>query len=108
MEDISMWIIIGILGATIIGYLVYKIIYIVRLSPEERKNVLISYLVSLVNAAEGAIGSGHGAEKLEQVEKWFKEKAPLAYKIILSLIGKENLKDLIEAALEEIKHNFEK
>ena len=108
MDNVVLWIVIGVLGAAILGYLIIKIIAIVKMSPEERKKVLVSYLVSLVNAAEGLIGSGHGQEKLEQVEKWFNEKAPLTYKLILTLVGKENLKELIEEALKQIKENFEK
>ena len=108
MDDIALWIVIGILGAAILGFIIIKVIQIVKLSPEERKKVLVSYLVSLVNMAEGEIGSGHGAEKLAQVEKWFNEKAPWALKISLMIFGKGSLKELIEMALEEIKHNFEK
>lgn len=108
MNDIVMWIIIGVLGAVILGFLIYKGVVIIKMSPEDRKKVLVSYLVSLVNAAEGEIGAGHGKEKLEQVEKWFLEKAPFAYRIILKLVGKENLQELIELALKEIKDNFAK
>jgi len=108
MDQIILWVVIGILAAAILGFVVIKVISIVKMSPEERRKVLVSYLVSLVNAAESVIGSGHGKEKLEQVEKWFYEKAPFAYKIILKMVGKDNLKELIEEALKQIKENFEK
>ena len=108
MDNIIAWVLIGILGAIILGFVIYKAVSIFKMSPEERKKVLVNYLVGLVNAAEGFIGSGHGKEKLEQVEKWFKEKAPLTYKILLSLLGKDNLEALIEEALKQIKENFEK
>ena len=58
--------------------------------------------------AENEIGAGHGADKLALVTEWFEKKAPWIYKIILSLFGKENLKDLIEDALDMIEDNFGK
>lgn len=106
-ETVSLIAII-VLVAIIASFLTYKAIEIIRLSPEDKKKKLVSYLVALVNQAEGFIGAGHGKEKLEQVEKWFDEKAPISYKIILKLLGKENLKGLIEDALKEIKENFGK
>lgn len=57
---------------------------------------------------EDEIGAGHGAEKLAEVENYFKTHAGLYYKIILRILGKENLKDLIEEALALVKKNFEK
>lgn len=108
MSEVVMWIIIGALAAIIIGFVAYKIISILKTGDEEKKKIIISFLVGLVNSAEGAIGSGHGKEKLEQVEKWFYEKAPFVYKIMLKILGQENLKQLIESALKQIKENFEK
>lgn len=108
MEDISLWIIIGILAIVIIGYIIVNIVKITRLSEEEKKQAIVAYLIPLVTAAESFIGSGHGADKLELVETWFKEKAPVFYKILLFIVGKENLKDLIEGALKEVKENFGK
>jgi len=108
MNNVILYIIIGVLAAAIIGFVVYKIIQIIKMSPEDRKKLLITYLIGLVALAEESIGSGHGAEKLEQVEKWFNEKAPFLYKAVLKILGKENLKDLIEEALKEVKANFGK
>lgn len=108
MNEVVMWIIIGALAAIIIGFVAYKIISILKTGDEEKKKIIISFLVGLVNSAEGVIGSGHGKEKLEQVEKWFYEKAPFVYRIMLKILGKENLKQLIESALKQIKENFGK
>ena len=108
MNEVVMWVIIGVLAAIIVGFVAYKIISVFKLGDEDKKKLIVSFLVGLVNSAEGAIGGGHGKEKLEQVEKWFYEKAPFVYKIILKILGKENLKDLIECALTEIKENFGK
>jgi hypothetical protein len=108
MENIILYIIIGVLAVGIIGFLTYKIGKVIKMKPEERKQLLITFLKGLVAQAEQHIGSGHGAEKLEEVEKYFQEKAPFLYKMCLRLVGKDNLKELIETALKEIKDSFEK
>jgi hypothetical protein len=108
MENIIMYIILGLIGAGIIAFLVYNIIKIAKMPKEERRELLKTYLKGLVAEAEKIIGASHGDVKLAQVEEWFNKKAPMIYKIILTLLGKDNLKDLIEDALKEIKENFEK
>lgn len=108
MNDIIMYIILGIIGAGILAFLIYNIIKIAKMPKEERKELLKIYLKGLVAEAEKAIGAGHGDAKFSQVEEWFNKKAPMIYKIILMLLGKNNLKDLIEDALKEIKESFEK
>lgn len=108
MNEVVMWVIIGVLAAVILGYVAYKVIMIVKMNPEGRKQTLVTYLKGLVALAEQEVGAGHGAEKLALVEKWFQEKAPFAYKVALSIFGKKNLKDLIEEALKQIKESFEK
>ena len=45
---------------------------------------------------------------MRKLKEWFNKKAPMILKIVLSILGKENLKDLIEDALKEIKESFEK
>ena len=108
MNDIIMYIILGIIGAGILAFLIYNIIKIAKMPKEERKELLKIYLKGLVVEAEKAIGAGHGDAKFAQVEEWFNKKAPMIYKIILMLLGKNNLKDLIEDALKEIKESFGK
>lgn len=108
MDQTILWGIIIVLAGIILGYLIYKGVKIIKASPEEKKKVIITYLIGLVTLAEKAIGAGHGDLKLKQVEDWFNKKAPVAYKLMLKLLGKENLKELIEAALKEIKENFAK
>lgn len=108
MNDVVMYIILGIIGAALLAFLIYNIIKIAKMPPEERKNLIKTYLKGLVAEAEKAIGAGHGDVKFAQVEEWFNKKAPLIYKIVLMVLGKENLKDLIEDALKEVKESFEK
>jgi hypothetical protein len=108
MENIILYIIIGVIGAGILAYLIYNIIKIAKMPKEERKQFLKTYLKGLDAEAERIIGSGNGDIKLAQVEEWFNKKAPLIYKIVLTILGKDNLKDLINDALKEIKESFEK
>lgn len=108
MENVVLYIIIGFLILGIASFIIYKIGKVVKMQPEERKKLLITYLKGLVAQAEQHIGSGHGAEKLAEVEKYFQEKAPFLYKMCLRLVGKDSLKELIEIALKEIKDSFEK
>lgn len=108
MNDIVMYIIIGIIGVAALAFLIYYIIKIAKMKPEERRELIKTYLKGLVAEAEKQIGSGNGDLKFAQVEEWFNKKAPMILKIVLSILGKENLKDLIEDALKEIKESFEK
>lgn len=106
MNDIIMWVIIGVVGAAILAFVIYLIVRLAKMSPEERKKTLVIYLKGLVAAAEHEIGSGHGAEKLKEVEDYFNKHAPWFLRILLSVVGKDNLRELIELALEEVKKSF--
>ena len=44
MENILMWITIAIISLTIIGYVVYKIYEISKMTPEQRKQIIVTYL----------------------------------------------------------------
>ena len=104
MENIGLY--LGI-GAVVLAFL-SQIIKFCKMSKDDKKKLLLTYLAGLVTMAEEEIGSGHGAGKLEKVENYFKAHAGVFYKIILLIFGKENLKDLIEQALALVKKNFEK
>lgn len=108
MDEIFTYVILGIIAVIAVAYIVISIIKITKMTPDEKKAMLITYLKGLVAMAETTIGSGHGQEKMAMVEEYFNTKAPIVYKTILFLIGKDNLKELIETALAEIKDNFEK
>lgn len=108
MNDIVMYIILGIIGVAVLAFLIYYIIKIAKMPKEERKELIKIYLKGLVAEAEKQIGAGNGDLKFAQVEEWFNKKAPVVLKIVLSILGKENLKDLIEDALKEVKKSFEK
>ena len=108
--DIDKIILYVIIGALILGALVYAIIWIIKfckMSKDEKIKLLKTYLKGLIALAEQElVGSKRGEEKLAMVEEYFNKKAPVLYKMVLSALGKENLKDLIEEALKEIKDSF--
>ena len=108
MNDIIMWIIIGVVGAAILAFLIYLIVRICKMKPEERKELLLNFLKGAVVAAEQYIGSGHGEEKLQYVEDYFNKKAPWFLKILFLISGQDNLKDLIEEALDAVEGSFGK
>lgn len=108
MENIGLYLGIGAVVLAFLLYLVPQIIKFCKMSKDDKRKLLLTYLAGLVAMAEDKIGAGHGAEKLAEVENYFKKHAGVFYKLILQILGKENLKDLIEEALIMIKKGFEK
>ena len=108
IDQIFTYVILGIIAVIAVAYIVISIIKITKMTPDEKKAMLITYLKGLVAMAEATIGSGHGQEKMAMVEEYFNTKAPMVYKTLLMFLGKDNLKDLVELALSEIKDSFEK
>ena len=106
MNDIIMWIIIGVVCAAILAFVIYLIVRICKMKPEERKELLLNFLKGAVVAAEEYIGSGHGDEKLQYVEDYFNKNAPWFLKILLTIFGKDSLKELIKEALSAVKGSF--
>lgn len=108
MENLIVYGSLAIIAIAILGYVIFKLVKFFKMPEEEKRKTIVSYLVGLVTMAEEKIGSGHGAEKLAEVERYFKENAGLFYKAILKVLRKESLKDLIEEALRMVKNNFGK
>lgn len=107
MKDIYFYIIIGVIVAILIVFIVISIVKYAKMKPEERREFLKTYVKGLVALAEQTIvGSKRGQEKLKMVEDYFNKKSPFAYKFVLSLIGKDNLEQITEEALEDIKKSF--
>lgn len=104
--NIGDWIALGVVIAIILGVLIYYIVKIAKMTPEDRKKRLVTYLKGAVALVEQELGSGQGETKLEEVEAYFNKNAPILLKVLLFLTGKDNLKDLIEQALAEIKKSF--
>ena len=108
MNDIIMWIIIGIVGAIALGVLVWFIVKLCKMDKDARKKLILTFLIGACDMAEKEIGKGNGAAKLKEVEDYFNQHASWFMKIILSTLGKNTLKDLIEEALKQAKSAFEK
>lgn len=108
MENIIMWIVLGVGCLVILGFIVYQVIKITKMTPEERKRQIIIYLQRAVVFAEETIGKGHGEEKLIAAEAYFNKRAPWLIKILFRMTGQDSLKELIELALKEVKENLEK
>ena len=108
MENIGLYLGIGAVVLAFLSYLVPQIIKFGKMSKDDKRKLLLTYLAGLVTMAEDKIGAGHGAEKLAEVENYFNTHAGPYYKMILKVFGKENLKGLIEEALALVKKNFEK
>lgn len=109
MADWMVWVIIGVVGVGLLAALVCWLVNFFRKTPEERKEILIQFLIGLVTVAEGAFTEGgKGAEKLAMVEEAFNRVAPWALKLMLKLSKTENLQELIEVALSKAKETWEK
>ncbi len=108
MENIGLYLGIGAVVLAFLSYFVPQIIKFGKMSKDDKRKLLLTYLAGLVTMAEDKIGAGHGAEKLAEVENYFNTHAGPYYKMILKVFGKENLKGLIEEALALVKKNFEK
>lgn len=107
IEQILLYVIIGLIAAAALVFVIIKIVKFSKMSKEEKTQVLKTYLKGLIALAEQEIvGTKRGEERLQMVEDYFNQKAPHIYKAILSMLGKENLKELIEEALKEIKDSF--
>ena len=108
MENIGLYLGIGAVVLAFLSYFVPQIIKFCKMSKEDKRKLLLTYLAGLVTMAEDKIGAGNGAEKVAEVEEYFKKHAGVFYKMLLRVFGKENLKGLIEEALQLVKKNFEK
>lgn len=103
------FIVVMIIFAIVIVFAIINIIKFSKLSKEEKLKILKTYLKGLVSLAEQEIiGTKRGEERMAMVEEYFNKKAPFIYKMILSVLGKDNLKEIIEDALKEVKESFNK
>ena len=109
IPDFVIWVVIGIVAAIVLAIVIYYIIKVAKMSPEEREEFIVDFLVGLVTAAELAYEEhGKGSEKLKDVEEAFNKKAPWFLKILLAVTKTSSLDDLIEKALTKAKDAFEK
>ena len=107
MKDFQFYLVIGVIALVLLTLLIIKIVKFVKMSPEQKREFLKTYVKGIVALAEQTVtGSKKGQEKLQMVEDYFNKKAPMAYKFVLFLIGKDNFKQIVEEALEDIKNSF--
>lgn len=105
MSEIVTWVIIGIAAAILLAVGIYYIVKFFRLTPQERVELLIQFLIGLVSEAEVLFDEGGaGEEKLKWVEEQFNKTAPWFLKIVLKLTKATSLADLVRQALEKAKH----
>lgn len=103
------WTIIGIVAAIVLAVIIYFIVKIVKMKPEERKEVIMNFLMGLVTTAENLyVEHGMGKEKIEEVQKAFEQTAPWFLKILLAVTKSADLNDLIEQALTKVKETWGK
>lgn len=109
MNDVWMWIVIGLIGLIAIVALVIFLIKFFKMSKEERKELIINFLTGLVTAAEDLyVEHGMGKEKIKMVQESFNKTAPWFLKIILILTKTADLDELIEVALARVKNTWTK
>lgn len=107
-EKIILYVSLGIISICLLTALIIKIVKLCKMSKEDREKIIKTYLKGIVILAEEEIiGTEKGEERLAMVEEYFNKNAPLMYRIILFLLGKDNLKNLIEDALAEIKETLQ-
>ena len=102
------WIILAAIILLEVAIFIKNFVSFARLSKEERKKKMIEYLQGIIVSAELMLGDGAGPAKLAYVEQEFKKKAPIVYRMVILFTGSENLRELIEQGLNEIKAGFEK
>ena len=104
MPEIIVWIIIGVIGLVAIAALVWFIVKLVKMKPEEREELIVQILIGLVTAAENYfVGEGRGQEKIAWVQEQFNKTAPWFVKIVLMLTKTADFNELVKKALEKAK-----
>lgn len=108
MPDWVVWVIIGVVAAGLLAALIVWLIKFFRKTPQERKEIVINFLIGLVTMAEEEFKDEHGkgAEKLKMVEEAFNRVAPWALKLMLKFSGAKDLRELIEMALAQAKKTW--
>ena len=109
IPDYVVWIIVGIICLIALAFVIYNIVKICKMPADERKELIISFLIGLVTNAEQAYTEhGMGKEKIKEVEEAFKRTAPWFLKILLIVTSSANLNELIEKALTKVKETWGK
>ena len=104
MSEILVWVVIGLAAIVALGWIIWFLIKFFKMKPEDRKELIVQFLIGLVTVAEKTIiGSKKGQEKIAWVEEQFKATAPWFLKIVLALTKTANFQELAEIALNKAK-----
>ena len=104
---ILVWVVIGLALVAALVFAVVVIIKIAKMPKDERKRLIVQFLLGLVTFAEGYFtGSGRGVEKLAWVENEFNKRAPWFLKLVLMALGKNTFAELVDEALELAKNTL--
>lgn len=103
MEEVGMWIVLGIICAAVLGIIIAFLVKLFKSSPDERKKMILDFLIDLVGLAKEGLDSKEAEEKIEEIENQFKEKASWFLKIVLLVTRKANLKELVQEALDTVE-----
>ena len=104
MPEWMIWVIIGLVAAIALVCVVLFVIKFFKMTPEDRKELLVQFLIGLVSIAETEIvGSQKGKEKIQMVEEQFNKTAPWFLKIVLLLTKTADLHELITVAVKRAK-----
>lgn len=102
--DWLVWCVIGFVALIVAIIAVCFIVKFFKMKPEDRKELIVQFLIGLVSVAETVyVGVGKGSEKIAWVEEQFNKTAPWFLKIVLSLTKTADLHDLIGKALDKAK-----
>ena len=105
--EIAFWCIIIAVSVFLLAFVVKKAYDIYSMSKEERMEEIMTYLKGIIALVEQEyIGSGRGKEKLAAVKELFDQRAPMFLKLMLKSIGVDDIEELIEKALSELKQSF--
>lgn len=104
MPEWLIWVIIGIVALIVLISVVVTAIKIIKMEPEERKKLLIEFLIPLITEAEGLFTEhGKGSEKLKIVEDAFNKTAPWFLKLVFKFSGCVDLNEFVKLALDKVK-----
>ena len=86
MPEWIIWVIIGLFAVVALVAIIAFVIKFIKMKPEERKDLLIQFLIGLVSVAEiEIVGSQKGQEKIALVEEQFKKRELWEFKGFYSL-----------------------
>lgn len=98
------WVIIAVIVAVVIGFVVYYAVKLSKMSTEEKRSLIVTYLIGFCDLAEQQfVGTKRGQEKIAWVEEQFNAHAGWFLKLVFKFTKTNSLQELIELALKTAK-----